>query len=124
MNSPYSQEFIDSQKQKLLTDLEKLKKELSDVATFDEDSGKYMPKFEEFNPGDSEDKEEAADETTNYEENISITRDLVKSLTETKAALNSIEEGKYGYCEDEEKYLSEERLKAYPAAAVCLDKRE
>ena len=72
MNNPYSPEFIDSQKQKLSEDKIKLEKELAQIATYDKEEGKYVPKFEELNPGDSEDTEEAADETTSYEKNISL----------------------------------------------------
>lgn len=122
MNSPYSQEFINSQKQRLLEEKDRLEKELSDVAVYNEEEGKYVPKFDEFNKGDVEDVTESADEATNYEENISITRSLVISLQETKNALQSIEDDKYGYCEDDNDYILEERLKAYPAAAVCINK--
>lgn len=122
MNSPYSQEFIDNQKQRLLEGKDRLEKELSDVAVYNEEEGKYVPKFDEFNKGDVEDVAESADEATNYEENISITRSLVISLKETKDALQSIEDDKYGYCENDNDYILEERLKAYPAAAVCINK--
>ena len=122
MNNHFPQEFVDSQKQKLIEEKARLEKDLSNVAMYNEEEGKYVPKFEELNKGDSEDNEESADEATTYEENISITRNLVISLKETKDALQSIEDGKYGYCENDEDYISEERLKAYPAAAVCIDK--
>ena len=122
MNNPYSQEFIDNQKQRLSEDKSRLEKELADVAVYKEEEGKYVPKFDEFNKGDVEDTAESADEATNYEENISITRNLIVSLKEVKAALESIEDGTYGYCENDNKHISEDRLKAYPAAAVCIIK--
>ncbi len=122
MNNKYTPEFIDNQKQRLIEDKDKIEKELSDIAVYNKAEGKYVPKFDEFNKGDVEDNEESADEATNYEENISITRDLVTSLEEIKVALRSIEDGNYGYCENDNDYISEERLRAYPAAAVCIDK--
>lgn len=122
MSSKYTSEFINNQKQRLLEDKDRLKKELSNVAVYKEEEGKYVPKFDEFNKGDVEDVEESADEATNYAENISITRDLVISLEEVKVALKSIEDNKYGYCENSDGYISEERLEAYPAAAVCINK--
>jgi len=122
MNSQYTSEFINNQKQRLLEDKDRLEKELSNVAVYRKEEGKYVPKFDEFNKGDVEDVEESADEATNYAENISITRDLVISLEEVKVALQSIEDDKYGYCENSDNYISEERLKAYPAAAVCINK--
>ena len=122
MSSQYTSEFINNQKQRLLEDKGRLEKELSNVAVYREEEGKYVPKFDEFNKGDVEDVEESADEATNYAENISITRDLVISLEEVKVALQSIKDDKYGYCENSDSYISEERLEAYPAAAVCINK--
>lgn len=121
MNSPYSPEFIESQKQKLVADKAKLETELAEVATYDEEDGKYVAKFVELSPGESEDEDEAVDEERTYEENIALSSDLIKSLEETKAALKEIEGGKYGWCDNCQQYIPEDRLKAYPAAPTCLD---
>lgn len=120
MKSPYSQSFIEEQKQRLFEDQAKIEKELLPIATYDEEEGKYVPKFEEFNPDSSEDDTEAADEETNYGENIALSKDLVKSLEEVKVALQKIEDDRYGHCSNCDEYIPEERLKAYPAAATCI----
>lgn len=120
MESLYNQDFIEGQKEKLLKEKLRIEEELTQVAVYNEEEGKYVPKFEEFSPGETEDTEEAADEMTTYEENIAQARSLVRLLEEIKAALKKIEEDKYGYCENCNSYISEERLKAYPAAAICM----
>ena len=120
MKSPYSQSFVEEQKQRLLEDKIRIEKELIPVAIYDEEKDKYIPKFEEFNPDSSEDDTEASDEQTNYEENIALAKDLVKSLEEVKLALQKMEEGIYGHCSNCDEYISEERLKAYPAAMTCM----
>lgn len=120
MKNPYSQSFIEEQKQRLLKDKARIEEELTPVATYNEKDDKYVPKFEEFNPDGSEDDSEAADEETNYEENIALAKDLVVSLEEVKAALQKIVEDIYGHCSNCDEYIPEERLRAYPAAATCI----
>lgn len=120
MKNSYNQSFIEEQKQKLLEDKARIEKELIPIAIYDEEEGKYIPKFEEFNPDSSEDDTEAADEEVNYGENVALAKDLVKSLEEVKTALQNIEENKYGYCSNCDEHISEERLKAYPAAMTCI----
>lgn len=122
MDGPYTQDFIDSQKQKLLEEKTRLEADLREVAAYNEDEGKYIPKFEEISPGETEDNEEAADEVTTYEENTVRTQDLVRSLDEVTAALRKIAEGTYGICEETGQWISEERLKAYPAATTRIDR--
>jgi len=119
--SPYSQDFIAQQKQSLLLEQERIAKELATVATYDEAEGIYQPKFEEFALGESEDNEEAADEVVNFEENTAMTNDLAQSLDEVKVALAKIDKGQYGMCEAGGEWISEERLRAYPAAASCIE---
>jgi len=119
-NSPYSQEFIENQKQRLLEDKSRIEQELLKVATYNEEEGKYIPKFEEYHPGEGEDEAEAADEITTYDEHTALANDLIKLLEENKAALKEMKEGKYGYCQNCGEYIPEDRLKAYPAAPICV----
>lgn len=119
-NSLYSQEFIENQKQRLLEDKSRIKQELLKVATYNEEEDKYIPKFEEYHPGEGEDETESADEITTYDEHTALANDLVKLLEENRAALKKIEEDKYGYCQNCGEYILEDRLKAYPAAPICV----
>lgn len=119
--SHYSPEFINAQKESLIKERDRLKEDLKNVATYDEEQGRYMPKFEEFNAGDVEDNAEAEDEETVFGENTAVMEGLVKSLDEVETALKDIDAEKYGYCENCGEYISEERLKAYPAAKTCIN---
>ncbi|OGB74072.1 hypothetical protein A2V68_02480 [candidate division Kazan bacterium RBG_13_50_9] len=121
MASPYSPSFVERQKDRLLEEKARLEQDLAKVATYDKDEGTYMPRFEEVNPGESEDNEEAADEAVSYEDNAAQTQDLVRSLDEVNLALKKIEGGTYGTCEDSGEWISEERLRAYPAARTSID---
>ncbi|MBU1082909.1 TraR/DksA C4-type zinc finger protein [Patescibacteria group bacterium] len=120
MNSPYTPEFIESQKQLLLADKVRLETELAKVATYDESDGKYVAKFVELHPGEQEDDDENVDEEKIHDENIAMASDLIKLLEDTNAALKKADAGKYGWCDNCQQYIPEDRLKAYPAAPTCL----
>ncbi|MEA1909464.1 MAG: hypothetical protein U9M89_00310 [Patescibacteria group bacterium] len=121
MNDHYGAEFIAAQKEALDKEKVRLEGELSEVATFDKSQGRYVAKYKEFNPDASEDNDEATDETVNFVENESMANELIKSLSEVNDALKAMDEGNYGKCvECNDRYISEERLKAYPAAKTCV----
>lgn len=120
MHDHYSPEFIATQREALLKKKAKLEEDIKVVATYDEASGEYVPKFEETDAGDSEDTDEASDETTTLIENTATADSLLQSLKETLGALADIEAGRYGYCENCNGYIQEERLRAYPAAKTCI----
>lgn len=120
MNDHFSPEFITAQRDALLTEKAKLEEEIKAVAIYDETTGEYVPKFEETDPGDSEDDDEASSETTTLIENTATADSLLQSMKETLRALADIEAGRYGYCENCNDYIQEERLRAYPAAKTCI----
>jgi len=120
MNDHYSPEFISSQQAALLKEKERLETALKEVAVWNADQGQYIPKYEEFNPGDVEDSDEASDETTNFGENTAMANTLIQTFHEVTGALQDIDSGKYGYCENCGEYISEERLQSYPAAKTCI----
>ena len=120
MNDHYNPEFISAQRAALLKEKERLEKEIESVAFFDESQGRYVPKYEETSPGETESTDETADETTTFGENTAMADSLIQSLNETLSALKDIDAGKYGYCENCGGYISEERLKVYPVAKTCI----
>ncbi|MFA5967504.1 MAG: TraR/DksA family transcriptional regulator [Patescibacteria group bacterium] len=120
MSDHYSPEFISAQREALLKEKERLEREIKDVAFFDESQGRYVPKYEETSPGETESTDEASDETTTFGENTAMADSLIKSLNEVLSALKDIEANKYGYCENCGEYISEDRLQAYPAAKTCI----
>ena len=120
MNDHYSPEFIATQREALLKEKAKLEEDIKKVATYDEASGEYVPKFEETDAGDSEDTDEASAETTTLIENTATADSLLQTMNEVVKALGDIEADKYGYCENCGGYIQEERLQAYPAAKTCI----
>ena len=104
----------------MLKEKERLETALKEVAVWNADQGQYIPKYEEFNPGDVEDSDEASDETTNFGENTAMANTLIQTFHEVTGALQDIDSGKYGYCENCGEYISEERLQSYPAAKTCI----
>lgn len=118
---PYSQDFLDAQKQALIQEKARLEKILTDLATYDAEADRYIPKFQEFNPDASEDDDEAVDEVVNFDETSALVADAVKSLNEVNTALANMATGSYGVCAGGGELIPEDRLKAYPAAATCIE---
>ena len=76
----------------------------------------YQTQFEQI--GDSE--EENADEVANYADNLGIEHQLEDNLREIDAALERMDKGTYGLCEDCHQPMSPERLEAMPEATLCI----
>ena len=100
-----SEQFIAARKRDLLKEKERLEREIS--------QGKQ---FEEY--GDSED--DSAQEVAAYEKNLSAKADFQRVLKDINAALEKIGKGTYGKCEMGPEDIEEERLRAFPAATVCV----
>ncbi len=107
---------LEELKQSLLDEKKKLKDELGLIAS-KEGGDDYETKFEDL----GRDEEDNAEEIEEYTNKMGITETLEKKLKEINDALNRMESGTYGICEN---CLKEEipldRLKAYPAASTCL----
>ena len=76
----------------------------------------YETVFEQI--GDS--PEENADEVTAYGDNLAIEHELEDSLLDIDAALERIEKGAYGYCQNCGQMISPERLEVVPEATECI----
>jgi DnaK suppressor protein len=55
------------------------------------------------------------------EKNLAIQRTLERSLDEVNQALAKFDQGTYGICESCGKPISEKRLRAMPAATLCIE---
>jgi|SRR3989344_3890525 len=112
------------------------KKELEDEAKRLEDELKSVgAKKNPDNPDDWEatvedvptmtaDKNEMADRLENFEQSRSTEVTLELRLNNVKKALEKIENNTYGVCEECGETISEERLKANPAATTCVKHME
>jgi DnaK suppressor protein len=69
---------------------------------------------------DSADDNEVADKLEEYETNKGVMDKLQKQLSEVDAALERIENGTYGICENTHKPIDRDRLEANPSARISL----
>ena len=107
-------EFITERKKDLLSEKERLEKELGIIATKEGDN--YKTNFPDI--GDEEEDNEL--EVSEYDQAIDAKNKLQGLLEETKEALEKIENNTYGYCDNCKEEIDPERLKAYPAAKTCI----
>ncbi|MEA1981447.1 MAG: TraR/DksA C4-type zinc finger protein [candidate division Zixibacteria bacterium] len=70
------------------------------------------------NMGDKD--EDNAMEVANFQDNISLERELEVNLEKIEAALVKIDKDEYGECIKCQTDIKEERLLAYPEAEICL----
>lgn len=97
--------FTRKQKKFLLKELKRL-----------EEQYKLTRQFPEY--GTSE--EANAQEVEKVQENLSLQRNFKNLIRDVRAALVKIEKGKYGVCESCSGEIEPGRLKAYPAASLCV----
>ncbi len=68
---------------------------------------------------DRADETEVADSLEHTENNNAILNQLEVRMTEVKNALEKIQHGTYGICDECEEQIEMDRLEANPAAATC-----
>lgn len=102
---------------KLLEEKTDLEKNLGRIARpLDLEEGDYETNFEEI----GSDKEDNATEVDQYTGNASVEATLEKKLQEVLDALERMENGTYGICENCQKEIDIERLRANPSARTCI----
>ncbi len=100
-----------NERQKSLTaQLEGMTKE----KTFNKD--KVQAKWQDIGDKDEDNAVEVAD----WQDNISLERNLEINLEKIEKALQKMEDGKYGACETCQQPIEENRLLVYPEAQHCL----
>ena len=104
-------------KEKLEKEKTALEKQLKTFADQDPNlKGDWDSRFPKFDGN----LEEAADEVEEYTSRLPVEFSLETRLKDINLALEKIEKGKYGQCENCEKKIEEKRLKIMPAARVCM----
>jgi DnaK suppressor protein len=95
-------------------------KELEEFAEkSEENKGHWETKFP--NSEENTEVEDEADEVEEYENLLPVEYVLEEKLKNINLALQKIENGTYGICEDCRKEISEERLRILPEARTCND---
>ncbi len=114
----YEQSFIDQQKEKLLGEKARLEKQLHGMTGDDEfNKDKVQVKWNEM----GEKEEDNAVEVAQFQDSISLERNLEEQLEKISNALDRIEQGTYGLCEVCQKPIEQQRLAANPSAVRCMD---
>jgi len=101
---------LTEQKDQLTTQLEGITNE----KTFNKD--KVQAKWQDIGDKDEDNALEVAD----FQNSISLERDLEIGLEKIEKALSKMDSGKYGICEKCGKEIEEERMMAYPEAEFCM----
>lgn len=109
--------LISDLKEKLQIEKNKIQIELERIGKKTTESGDYETSFNEIGTGEDEN----ASEVEEYTDNLSVEANLEKQLKEINEALEKIESDDYGKCEKCGNEISEDRLKAYPAAKTCVN---
>jgi len=109
-------EFIKKMEEKLEKHLTHINREMEEIAVKNKD-GNWIPKFIDW--GDRWD--ESAEEQAAYEEKLSHLKNIISIKTKIENALDKINKGTYGVCENCNHEISKERLKVIPEASTCLE---
>lgn len=107
---------------------ERLEKERALVESELSTVGRKNPKIEgdwEATPGELDasatESDELADKIENFEENTAILKELEIRLGDINLAIEKIDKGTYGVCEECGAEIEEERLEANPSARTCKE---
>lgn len=104
-------------KESLLKEKLTLEESLGRIAKpIDQLHGDYQTTFENI----GSDREDNTTETEQYTDNLPVEITLEKKLQDTIDALERIENGSYGFCENCKQEINHERLLANPAAKTCI----
>lgn len=108
-------------KEKLLEEKKKLISELETVGRINPDNPTDWEPVPAEKMDKSSDVADMADSITDYEENTALVKELEIQLGDVNAALEKIENGKYGICEVSGEQIEVKRLEANPAARTCIE---
>src|SRR3989339_1800002 len=107
-----NQKTLDELKAMLLREKEDLEKNLGRIAKpVNKAEGDYETSFEEL----GNDKDDNATEVDQYSQNLSVETSLEKQLQDILEALEKMEKGTYGKCENCNKDIPLERLQVNPS---------
>lgn len=117
MKSPFTKEFLEEIKQKLLAEEHKLERELGIVTGKTEPGEESDARFPDY----GKDEGESAAEVAEYDTNLQIEQALETQFRDVKKALKKLEDGVYGVCKYCEKPIEERRLLARPTSGSCVE---
>ncbi len=107
----------------LLEKKQNLEHELESLGRKRDENGDWIAVPEEHDGLQADDLDNA-NLTEAYEENLAIFSVVEERYNQINKALTALEEGRYGVCEVGGCSISEERLRANPAATTCIEHAE
>jgi RNA polymerase-binding transcription factor DksA len=108
---------LDELKALLLKEKADLEENLGRIAKpLDKERGDYETTFDSI----GSDREDNTTEVEEYTENLPVEITLEKRLQDVIVALEKMEQGTYGLCENCQKEIDVERLRANPSAKTCI----
>ncbi len=102
--------FLGDVKRRLMKEYDRLMGRMSSIM----DKGKTL--WQEH--GDKED--DNASEVSEFQDTLSLGKNMEKNLDDVKAALEQVDAGTYGICSNCGKPIEEARLKLVPSATLCI----
>lgn len=110
----YSQPFLDEMRRRLEEEKKRLESDLMTIAKRDpKHHGNFVPQYHDVD----EDSDVNAQESSEYQTEISVGVTLEDQLRRVESALKKMEEGTYGQTSEGD-FLSEEKLEVDPAAGA------
>ncbi|MEK7132432.1 MAG: TraR/DksA C4-type zinc finger protein [Patescibacteria group bacterium] len=103
----------------LETELENLEEELASHGRAVPESGDWQGTTGGL-VGEEPDPNDAADQMEELATNVPLVEELEKRYKGVASALQNMEKGTYGVCEDCEEAIPVDRLRANPAARTCI----
>jgi DnaK suppressor protein len=108
---------IEELKSALIREKKELEKDLERIARpIDKKEGDYETSFEDI----GSDREDNASEVEQYTDNLPVEITLEKKLKDIIEALEKMEKGTYGICENCTREIDLERLRVNPSARNCI----
>lgn len=113
-----SQDLRSELRDQLLSERKRLETEISNISAEGIRGDVFLA-----DESDSVDQHPADDgtELIEREKNLAVQRTLERSLEEVNQALVRMDEGTYGTCESCGRPIAEKRLRAMPAATLCIE---
>lgn len=115
-----SQAELESLRVALETERDNLEDELASHGRVLNDAGDWQGASEGYE-GEEADPNDAADQIEELVTNIPLVAELEERHIDVTEALEKIEQGTYGLCEECNDPIPLERLKANPAARTCIE---
>jgi DnaK suppressor protein len=114
------QEDLEELRGKLEVERDSLEDELASHGRVQSDSGEWEGASNGFE-GEESDPNDVADQIEELVINVPLVKELEERHTDVMDALEKMDQGVYGLCEDCDEPIDLDRLKANPAARTCLE---